>query len=148
MISSDYILALIASHYGETSTIIFFFVCAILEKLPTKFSPFSMFFGWIGGFLNRGVNDKLDAMNGQFGKLETDFSNHMVESWRRDILNFASDLMTENKKTKENFDYILKIHDKYAKFIEENDLENGQVDLAYEFISSRYQYCIEHNCFL
>lgn len=148
---NDIILNFITTHYGETATFVFVAICVLLEKLekvPSKYSPFSMFFGWIGGMLNKDTNDKLSEMDQRFGQLESDFSDHKVESWRRDILNFADSLMRGDKKTKENFSYIIKIHGKYDKYIEEHNLENGQVDLAYDFISKRYQYCVEHNCFL
>lgn len=146
--TNSVILKFITEHYGELATVIFIICCAVMEKIPSKFSPLTLFLGWIGRMLNKDTNEKLCLMDKKFSKLENDFSTHMVESWRRDILNFSDSLMRGTKKTKENFDYIIKIHGKYDKYIEENELENGQVDLAYEFISKRYQYCIEHNCFL
>jgi hypothetical protein len=130
--------------------LIFIFTSGVVVEITPmiKCNPISAFLNWMGKKLNAEMKQELDKVNNKVDILQTDLQDHKVESWRRDILDFSSQLMRGEKKTQENFNYIIKIHDKYDKYIEEHSLENGQVDLAYKYISSRYQECLEKNSFL
>lgn len=146
--TNSIILDFITAHFGSLATVVFILICGIVEKSNLNFNPFSQLLGWLGNRLMKNTYDKLDTMNQKVCKIEQDFFDHKIESQRRDILNFADDLMRGERKTKENFDNIIHVHDKYATYIEENNLENGQIDLAYDFITRRYRYCRDNNCFL
>lgn len=119
----------------------------VIEIAPIKWSPVSSFLGWMGKKLNREVENKITQIETKVDKVQMDLQDHKVESQRRDILDFASQLMANEHKTKENFDNIIYLHDKYIRYIEEKHLENGQVDLAFDYISKRYQECMEKNSF-
>ena len=91
--------------------------------------------------LYRDMQEKLD-------KLAKDFESHKVDSWRSEILEFANSCMNRRKHTKEEFDHIISVHDDYTEYVKTNKIENGQVDLAYEYIEKLYQRCLEKNSFL
>ena len=87
-------------------------------------------------------------MQEKLDKLAKDFESHKVDSWRSEILEFANSCMNRRKHTKEEFDHIISVHDDYAEYVKTNKIENGQVDLAYEYIEKLYQRCLEKNSFL
>lgn len=106
-----------------------------------KFQPVRWLLGWVGKQLNKDMQTKLD-------KLAKDFEAHKVDSWRSEILDFSNSCMNRRRHTKEEFDHIISVHDDYAKYVEENKIENGQVQLAYEYIAALYRRCCEKNSFL
>lgn len=106
-----------------------------------KIQPVRALIGWVGKQLNRDMQKELD-------KLAKDFESHKVDSWRSEILEFANSCMNRRKHTKEEFDHIISVHDDYAEYVKVNEIENGQVTLAYEYIEKLYQRCLEKNSFL
>jgi hypothetical protein len=119
----------------------------IFEFAPIKFSPISLMLRWIGRKLNKDVEDKINSIEKKVDTVQSDLQNHKVESWRRDILDFANSLMLGKRRTKEDFDNIISLHDKYEKYIEERKIENGQITLAFDYISKKYQECRDSNGF-
>lgn len=61
-----------------------------------------------------------------------------IEDMRKTILDFCSSL-SSNTPNKEAFDYIFKIHKRYEKILEDNDMENGQVSTSMEAIEEIYK---------
>lgn len=114
----------------------------VIDLTPhIKIQPVRALIGWLGKQLNRDMQEKLD-------KLAKDFESHKVDSWRSEILEFANSCMNRRKHTKEEFDHIISVHDDYAEYVKTNKIENGQVDLAYEYIEKLYQRCLGKNSFL
>ena len=120
----------------------------VLELSPVKINPLSSLLGWIGKRLNKDVKNDISQMKLDMKSVKSELQDHIIQSQRRNILNFADELMRAEKKSKENFDNIISIHDRYNKFIEENELENGQVNLAFDYISAIYKDCLINNSFL
>lgn len=96
---------------------------------------------WVGKQLNRDIIQRVDS-------LAKDLENHKIDSWRAEILDFANSCMNRRRHTKEEFDHIISIHDAYATYVKEKGVENGQVQLAYEYIESLYKKCCATNSFL
>lgn len=84
----------------------------------------------------------------QLNKIEKDLQEHKVESWRSEILDFANSCMNHRRHTQEEFLNFYKAHDNYEKYIKENELENGCVDVAFKYVEKIYLHCVETNDFL
>lgn len=114
----------------------------VIDMTPgIKIEPVRWLLGWVGKQINKEMQQSLNA-------LAKDFEAHKVDSWRTEILDFANSCMNRRKHTKEEFDHVISIHDAYEKYVAENNIENGQVKLAYEYISALYKRCCEKNSFL
>ena len=112
-----------------------------------KIKPVSMFLGWVGKKINKDLKDDIDNLKKDVRIIGKDLQDHTVESMRRDILTFSDRLRFNSSRSKEEYDYIINLYDRYEKYLEENSLDNGKVDLAYEFITKRYKECMENNSF-
>ena len=112
-----------------------------------KIKPVSMFLGWVGKKINKDLKDDIDNLKKDVRIIGKDLQDHTVESMRRDILTFSDRLRFNISRSKEEYDYIINLYDRYEKYLEENNLDNGKVDLAYEFITKRYKECMENNSF-
>lgn len=106
-----------------------------------KFQPVRYAIAQIGKQLNKEI---LQEVN----NLAKDLESHKIDSWRAEILDFANSCMNRRRHTKEEFDHIISIHDDYAKYLKEKEIENGQVNLAYEYIEALYKKCCVKNDFL
>lgn len=120
----------------------------VCEKTPIiKFKPISMILGYMGRKLNKELLDDINKLKTDVKIIQKDLQNHTVESMRRDILSFADKLRFNSNRSKEEYDYIITLHDRYKFYLEENNLDNGKVDLAFEYITKKYKECMENNSF-
>lgn len=73
----------------------------------------------------------------------------LIESKRSAIINFASKVVDESyPATKEQFNRIFKIHKEYEEIIEENNLVNGEVDIAIRIIEESYENHMRNHSFV
>lgn len=117
------------------------------EITPLKIKPISWILSWIGRKINNDVREDIKKIKKDVEVIGKDLQDHIVESMRRDILNFADKLRVNGKRSKEEFDYIIEMHDRYEKYLEENNLDNGKVGLAFEFICEKYKENMDNNSF-
>lgn len=106
-----------------------------------KIQPVRWAIKQLGNLLNSDIKEQLD-------KLQKDFQDHKIDSWRREILDFSNSCINHKRHTKEEFDHIIDIAAKYNKYIEDNKLTNGQVDVAEEYIKEIYKECMRENDFI
>jgi len=112
-----------------------------------KFKPISLFLSWLGKKLNKEVIDDINKLKIDVNSVKKDLQSHVIESQRRDILNFADKLRHDKTRSKEEYDYIITLYDRYEQYLEKNNLDNGKVTLAYEYITKKYKECMENNSF-
>ena len=72
-------------------------------------------------------------------KLTKMFVDKQIDDIRYEILDFASSLSAGRQYSKEQFDHIISIDEKYKKILKENDLEKGQVTASMEVITGIYK---------
>ena len=112
------------------------------------------------------VNDRAavyDASVGEVGKISenltgvtealkecTKMTEEMfVQSSRDRIIDFASKVSNVNSPvSKEEFNRILKVYEKYENFLEEHELTNGEVDIAYRIIKESYEEHMKNHSFI
>lgn len=95
----------------------------------------------LGNLMNHDLFEKVN-------KIEKDLQQHKVESWRNNILDFANSCMNHRRHTKEEFDNFFEDYSDYEKYIKENKIENGRVEIAHEYVKKIYLHCMEENDFL
>ena len=72
-----------------------------------------------------------------------------VQSSRDRIIDFAAKAGNDNAMvSKEEFTRIFKIHEKYEKFLDEHELTNGEIDIAYRIIQESYAQHIKNHTFI
>lgn len=92
--------------------------------------------------LMRELNEKLDKNN-------ADTLSLLIDNKRDTIIEFASKVIDESYPvTKEQFNRIFKIYKEYEEIIEENELSNGEVDIAYRIIEESYANHMKNHTFI
>ena len=116
--------------------------CGIVIDLTPgiKFQPVRWVLKRLGNLINADIKKQLD-------ELQKEVTEFKVDSWRTEILDFSDSCMNHRRHTKEQFDHVIDTLNKYEKYITENKLTNGQVDVAHEYILEIYKQCIRENDF-
>ena len=89
--------------------------------------------------------DVVKALNDNTGITEEMF----IQNSRDRIIDFATKV--ENKNTmvsREEFNRIFKVYDKYEKFLKERGLTNGEVDINYQIIEESYGEHLRNHTFI
>lgn len=72
-----------------------------------------------------------------------------VQSSRDRIIDFATKTNNENiMVSREEFNRIFKVYTKYEKFLEEHDMTNGEIDIAYQIIKESYEQHLRNHTFI
>ena len=72
-----------------------------------------------------------------------------VQGSRDRIIDFATKVgNSDSMLSREEFNRIFKVYDKYEKFLEERGLTNGEVDIAIRIIRESYEQHMKHHTFI
>lgn len=72
-----------------------------------------------------------------------------IQSSRDRIIDFATKAGSENAVvSREEFNRIFKVYDKYERFLADRKLTNGEIDIAYRIIKSSYENHLKNHTFV
>lgn len=72
-----------------------------------------------------------------------------IQSSRDRIIDFATKVADEKSiVSREEFNRIFKVYNKYEKYLEEHELTNGEVDIAHRIIQESYEQRIRTHSFI
>ncbi|MBE5807099.1 MAG: hypothetical protein E7317_02030 [Clostridiales bacterium] len=102
-----------------------------------KFSPLT----WIGNLFLGGIRKDVAGLQAQMDENEKD-------RIRWEVLDFANSCRNGRKHTKDEFQHIITLHDKYKRLLEKTNDTNGVFDEEYAYIKRLYAERQEKNDFL
>lgn len=72
-----------------------------------------------------------------------------VQNSRDRIIDFATKVGIEtNPVSREEFNRIFKVHTRYEKFLDEHQMTNSEVDIAYRIIHEAYEHHMKNHSFV
>lgn len=72
-----------------------------------------------------------------------------VQNSRDRIIDFATKAANEKVPvSREEFNRIFKVYEQYERFLEEHDMTNGEIDVAYRILTDSYQQRIKNHLFI
>ena len=102
-----------------------------IEITPIKWNPLSSAFKWLGRKLTARIEDDLAAIHKEIEENEKD-------RIRWEILDFANSCRNGRKHTKDEYQHIMTLNDKYTKLLEKTHDKNGVFEAEYAFIKKLY----------
>ena len=126
------------SNHPLTSLIAF---TGLIQIVPIKINPWSALFQWIGKLITGNACSKIDDLIKQVDENEKD-------RIRWEILNFANSCRNGIKHTRDEFQHIITLRDKYQQLLEKTNDVNGVFDVEYKYILDLYAEQLEKNDFL
>ena len=92
-------------------------------------------------------NDKwIKEFDKKLDKNNADTLSLLIENKRNTVIAFASKVVDENSSvTREEFTRVFKLYKEYEDIIKDNNLTNGEIDIAYHIIMDAYRRSSTHS---
>ena len=113
----------------------------LIQIAPIKINPWSAIAKAIGRAIN---GDLTRAVN----QISESVDQNEIDRLRWEILDFSNSCQNGRRHTREEFDHIIRMHEKYESILTRRNESNGQVDMAYDYIKTLYQKCLIERDFL
>lgn len=95
--------------------------------------------------ITQSLADVTSALNANTKLTEEMF----VQSSRDRIIDFSYRAADHDKPvSREEFNRIFKVYDKYEKFLEDHHMTNGEIDIVYGIIKKAYEHRMENHTFI
>ena len=136
--------------------VIFAALATIVQKMSTKYKPWSWLAQQFGKAVNKEMLDKLDVLEEKVDQLEKkdieqDAQRQELEALaaRRRILKFSDDCRRKEKHSEEYFDNVLEDITNYKHYCEiHKNFQNEKATLAIQTVEAAYKHAYETNDFL
>ena len=132
---------------GNGALIIFLFT-TLIEITPIKWNPLTSILSWIGNKMNGKLITKVDNQEKKIDALDKKIDMNEIDHIRWEILNFANQCRNDHRHTKDEFEHIINLHEKYNAILNERHMTNGLITIEFEYIEETYKHCLEKNNFL
>lgn len=119
-----------------------------IQIAPIKINPWSAVIKWIGKIIMNDACGKMDSLIAKVDKIESDVNNNEKDRIRWEILDFANSCRNNRKHTRDEFQHVVALHDKYKKLLEITHDKNGVFEVEYQYIKDLYAERMEKNDFL
>lgn len=121
----------------------------LIQISPIKVNPWSWLARKIGRAFNREMLDRLDNLEKDVKKIQTDSEEHKATECRSAILRFGDEIRHGTRHSKEHFDQILLDISYYEHYCDTHkDFENNIALMTIEKIKDTYRKCIDEDSFL
>ena len=126
------------TNHPLTGLIIF---TGLIQIVPIKINPWSALFKWISTKITGSACEKMDDLIQVIDENEKD-------RIRWEVLDFANSCRNGRRHTRDEFQHIVALHDKYEKLLEKTHDSNGVFNVEYRYIQDLYAERLEKNDFL
>ena len=133
---------------GKNLWTIIIVVSVFIQITPIKINPWSALFKWIGKTITGNACSKIDGLIDKVGKIEKDVKTNEKDRIRWEILDFANSCRNNRKHTRDEFQHIVALNDKYKRLLSETNDSNGVFEVEYNYIQDLYAERLEKNDFL
>ena len=133
---------------GKNLWSIVIIVSIFIQITPIKINPWSALFKWIGKTITGNACSKIDGLIDKVDKIEKDVKTNEKDRIRWEILDFANSCRNDRKHTRDEFQHIVALNDKYKRLLQETNDTNGVFEVEYNYIQDLYAERLEKNDFL
>lgn len=88
--------------------------------------------------IQRQLTENQNEIKESLQNLTKMFLKKEIDDKRWEILDFSNSVANGKKCNKEQYDHVFEVYQDYEKILEENDMENGRVDMSMAFIRKKY----------
>ena len=133
-----------------------FCIATIIQITPAiKWNPITSFVKWLGKVIIQPAMDKLAKMQNEIEDIKAEQKLLRAERKadekdriRYEVLDFANSCRNGRLHTRDEFQHIIDMHDKYERLLKETSDTNGVFTEEYKYILDLYHKCQVENDFL
>lgn len=133
---------------GEHIVAVLLTLSVFIQIAPIKINPWSSLIKWIGKTLNSRLQQEILKINNIIKDISSDIDQNEKDRIRWQVLDFASSCREGRLHTKDEFQHIIALNDKYKKLLAKTDDKNGVFDEEYKYIQDIYHKRQQKNDFL
>lgn len=133
---------------GDHIVAILLVLSVFIQIAPIKINPWSSLVKWIGKTLNSHLELEVSKLNQAIERINHDIDQNEKDRIRWEILDFASGCREGRLHTKDEFQHVITLNDKYKKLLAKTNDTNGVFDEEYKYIQDIYHKRQERNDFL
>lgn len=133
---------------GNNLWVILLLLSFVVQITPIKINPWSALFKWIGRTITGDACSKIDNLVEKVDKIDRDVMSNEKDRIRWEILDFANSCRNNRRHTRDEFQHIVELHDKYLRLLKKTGDKNGVFKVEYEYIEKIYAERLEKNDFL
>ena len=111
----------------------------LIQITPIKINPWSALVKWIGKTLTGDACNKIDTLVKKIDSLDSEVKENEKDRIRWEILDFANSCHHGRKHTKDEFQHIIELNDKYNFLLEKTKDKNGVFAAEYTYIDKLYK---------
>lgn len=127
---------------------VFVLLSVFIEIVPIKWSPLSSIFKWMGQKITAETQKELKQIKKDLTEQRAMIEENEKDRIRWEILDFANSCRNNRKHTKDEYQHIIALNDKYKELLEKTNDKNGVFEAEYEYIKKLYTERQEKNDFL
>lgn len=109
-----------------------------IQITPIKWNPITSFIKWVGKILTQDVNKAIDKINDAIDEMREDIDENEKDRIRWEVLDFANSCRNGRKHSKDEFEHIVTLNDKYTELLKRTGDRNGVFTSEYEYINTLY----------
>lgn len=133
----------------EHWSFVLFVVGMFVQFVPAiKFNPLTSICKWIGRAINGEVLQRIAGLETRADQQRKSIDQNEMDRIRWEVLDFANACRNHVKHTKDEFQHVIALNEKYHELLDKYDDTNGVFDAEYEYISELYHDCQRNNNFL
>ena len=126
-----------------------FILTAVIQFTPAiKWNPLTAQFNWIGKIIVKPVEEKLDTMKREITEIREQQWSDEKDRIRFEVLDFANSCRNGRRHTRDEFQHIVALNDKYHILLKKTNDKNGVFDEEYNYVVDLYHKCQVENDFL
>ena len=142
----------VQGHWGFCA----FCIAAVIQITPAiKWNPITAFVKWLGKVIIQPAMDKLGKMQDEIEEIKSEQKLLRAERKadekdriRYEVLEFANSCRNNRRHTRDEFQHIIDMNDKYERLLKETNDTNGVFTEEYKYILNLYHKCQAENDFL
>lgn len=120
----------------------------LVEITPIKWSPLSTLFKWVGNIIMADTKEELKQIKDDLKDQRDMIDNNEKDRIRWEILDFANSCRNGRRHTKDEYQHIIALNDKYKDLLKKTNDKNGVFEAEYDYIRKLYAERQEKNDFL
>lgn len=133
----------------EHWSFVLFVIGIFIQFTPAiKFSPITTLCKWIGKAINGEVLQRISGLEARADQQRKSIDENEMDRIRWEVLDFANACRNHVKHTKDEFQHIIALNEKYHNLLKKYDDKNGVFDAEYAYIIELYHECQCNNNFL
>lgn len=119
-----------------------------IQITPIKWNPITSFVSWFGKIITKDVLGQIQVLERTVTDIKKQADENEKDRIRWEVLDFANSCRNGRRHTKDEFEHIVALNDKYHALLTRTNDKNGVFTAEYDYVHKLYLERLDKNDFL